>query len=262
MFSVEDNSEKYIQWDSQEILVSHDDEKFGVINDCFNPAPPLEFPSPSGLGKAARNVSNVLDPVTMEVISQQKIIYRRPSSPDGIPQRAYFLMNKMKNTIHGYLYLCRILKRSRRRSGQPISEIERETNDASKNRNRSYAWYWEVTSELAVLKFSSWSKMHKYRGRHLSEPLRELCAKQLLGNYHDHILGTLDTLNDDFGLYLFLPYCNGGDLYGNMTIQFRENKQWCLLEHQARFWFRQLLLVSEHDIFLRFCNGYFCRAET
>lgn len=252
MFFEEDHSQRIIYWDSRSILVNYDEDNFLLhesSTEYNSPASPLEFPSPIGIGRAVRQTSNVLDPDTMEVISRQTIIYSKPKKTDGIPRKAYYLIKKIGDNIHGQSHLCRILKRSRRRLTDPLHQSNKESNVISSTRgksSRSYGWYWEITPEIAVLKFSSWSRMYRNRGRHLSEPIKELCAMQLLGNYHDHVLATLEAMDDDHGLYLFTPYCHGGDLYGDMMIRFRETNICFLTETQARYWFRQVLLGLYH----------------
>ena len=52
------------------------------------------------------------------------------------------------------------------------------------------------------------------RGKHLEDPLKEIEALQLLGDYHKNIISNIDALQDDINLYCVLPYCSQGDLYG------------------------------------------------
>ena len=84
---------------------------------------------------------------------------------------------------------------------------------------------------------------------------------QLVGNYHDNVLGCIDVLQDDDYLYTIMPYCEGGDLFGRIMSSPRRNTPpsngsessrrpradspgHCVDEAQARNWFRQLLSVS------------------
>lgn len=82
---------------------------------------------------------------------------------------------------------------------------------------------------------------------------------QLVGNYHDNVLGCIDVLQDDDYLYTILPYCEGGDLYGRIMNSPRRNissngsvgpcqspadSPHSVNEAQARNWFKQLLSVS------------------
>ena len=82
------------------------------------------------------------------------------------------------------------------------------------------------------------------RGMHLEEPLREIQAMQLVGNYHNHIIGNVEVLQDDKYLYSVMPYCDGGDLYGAVMSEIKDGEQGRLKESHARIWFRQILLVS------------------
>jgi serine/threonine protein kinase len=87
---------------------------------------------------------------------------------------------------------------------------------------------------------------------------------QLVGNYHDNVLGCIDVLQDDDYLYTIMPYCEGGDLFGRIMSSPRRNTPLngsessrrpradspghSVDEPQARIWFRQLLSVSVFDI--------------
>jgi serine/threonine protein kinase len=87
---------------------------------------------------------------------------------------------------------------------------------------------------------------------------------QLVGNYHDNVLGCIDVLQDDDYLYTIMPYCEGGDLFGRIMSSPRRNTPLngsgssrrpradspghSVDEPQARSWFRQLLSVSVFDI--------------
>lgn len=75
---------------------------------------------------------------------------------------------------------------------------------------------------------------------------------QLIGNYHPHVRGCDDVLQDDDFLYTIMPYCGGGDLLGRV-IQAKATPvadksaahfQGSVFdETQERIWFRQLLSV-------------------
>ena len=87
---------------------------------------------------------------------------------------------------------------------------------------------------------------------------------QLIGNYHDNILGCIDVLQDDDYLYTIMPYCEGGDLFGRVmgplhlqrtasastygSVGSRRSSNdspgHSVNEDQARRWFKQLLSVS------------------
>jgi serine/threonine protein kinase len=86
------------------------------------------------------------------------------------------------------------------------------------------------------------------------QPIKEISAMQLIGNYHPNVLGCLDVLQDDDFLYTVMPYCSGGDLYGRLMgsqkklseiENYAKNIPGCHVdERQARIWFRQLLSVG------------------
>ena len=106
---------------------------------------------------------------------------------------------------------------------------------------------------------SSWKNIRRLRGRHLEDPIKEVAAMQLIGNYHENVIGCIDVLQDDDYLYAIMPYCEGGDLYGRVMRSprrnppsngtsgsrrsLRESPGHSVDEAQARMWFRQLLSV-------------------
>lgn len=77
--------------------------------------------------------------------------------------------------------------------------------------------------------------MRQLRGRHLEDPIKEISAMQLVGDYHANILGAMEVLQDEAYLYTVMQYCAGGDLFGVMA------EHGNLDESLARSWFRQLL---------------------
>ena len=117
--------------------------------------------------------------------------------------------------------LCVVLRRRDRLETGGLDEVE-----------------WESTEEMVALKSSSWTKIRQCRGKHLEDPIKEVAALQHVGNYHPHVLGCLEVLQDDDFLYTVMPYCSGGDLYG-MTMSSQRTKR--PDEQQIRVWFRQLL---------------------
>ena len=53
----------------------------------------------------------------------------------------------------------------------------------------------------------SWESVMRMRGRNLEDPIKEVAAMQLLGNYHDHIISAIGVLQDSKYLYIIMPYC-------------------------------------------------------
>ena len=100
----------------------------------------------------------------------------------------------------------------------------------------------------------------------MEDPIKEVSALQLVGNYHPNIVGGLDVLQDDEYLYTVMPMCSGGDLFERVMGTDRRNAAshpsptsqpspngsdrsspdsgvHGISEDQARIWFKQLLTV-------------------
>ena len=157
---------------------------------------------------------------------------------------------KLAKSVYGTVRLCIVLKRCSR-----DGDRAEESREDSILHAGSDDVEWESTDLLAVIKASSWSKIHSLRGRHLEDPIKEVAAMQHVGNYHPHVLGALEVLQDDEFLYNVMSFLPGGDLYGRVlgnnflqsptTVMFDPHP--CGVgERRAREWFRQLLLVSQH----------------
>jgi serine/threonine protein kinase len=129
---------------------------------------------------------------------------------------------------------------------------------------------WESTDLQAAVKISEFSKIHAMRGRHLEDPIKEISTMQLLGNYHPHVLGAFDVLQDDNFLYTITRYLPGGELYGRLEEGFPRRKRpdeeldgsdgYTYDESKARAWFKQLVMVSlqerKHHAFHCSCRSY------
>lgn len=176
-------------------------------------ADPLGF-EPATIGAAERVDAAVYNPVTREILEVSNIIYER--HPDGRPpERAYWVGRKLKKCIFGVVKACTILK-------------FRNVPDVP----------WEVTEHKAAVKIMSWQKIRELR--HIEDPQKEVAAMQFLSRYgvHPHVMGTLDVLQDEEYLLLFMPFCSSGDLFGFVQQAGR------FPEPMARYWFRQIIDVS------------------
>lgn len=96
------------------------------------------------------------------------------------------------------------------------------------------------------LQVVNWSKVQQFRGRHLEDPIKELAAMQLLGDYHSHVISLSDSLQDETHLFCIYPYIPGGDLYGRLLDEMRRSPTHRIDESQARAWFRQILAALIH----------------
>ena len=174
---------------------------------------PLEF-DPARVGRAERVDAEVYNPVTHTSLEVSNIIYERHS--DGRPpERAYWVGRKLKTCIFGVVKSCTILK---------------FRNDPRVP--------WEVTEHKAAVKIMSWQKMHDLP--HIEDPRKEVAAMQFVSRdgHHPHVMGTLDVLQDEDYLLLFMPFCSSGDLFSFVQQAGR------FPEPMARYWFRQILDVS------------------
>jgi serine/threonine protein kinase len=175
----------------------------------------------------------------------------------GTPQQAFLIKKTISRSVYGVIRLCVILKRrenhkKEQQNGRRGHCFGIRDEDAE----------WESTEDLAVVKASSWHTIRRLRGRHLEDPIKEISCMQLVGNYHDNVLGCIDVLQDDDYLYTIMPYCEGGDLFGRIMSSPRRNTSLngsessrrpradspghSVDEPQARIWFRQLLSALGH----------------
>jgi len=75
-----------------------------------------------------------------------------------------------------------------------------------------------------------------------------------LGNYHLHVCGAFEVLQDAKFLYTVMPYLEGGDLYGRLlecypkreSARRDDSGSHGFNEDRARTWFKQLLLAVFH----------------
>jgi serine/threonine protein kinase len=162
------------------------------------------------------------------------------SSSCNLPDRAYCVRRKICDTTHGSVRLCVVLKRLSANvlnyaTSLPVDEEEKDGGDVALPE-------WETTSELVVVKVTSWSNLHSLRGRHLEDPIKEVAALQLLGRTrHPHVISIKDALQNDTHLFCVLPYVSGGALYNRLVDERSHSPDGRVTEHQARAYFRQIL---------------------
>lgn len=226
------------------------------------PARPLEFPAPT-VHRGARVPVNVFDKKTREIRMVKNVIVRArdmATNPDQQPEisRAYCIRRKISDAIYGSVRLCVVLKRQETVHPDEMSASVSSggsrldcscDDDWERDSGTDFdagSEVWEVTDEIVVVKVSSWAKMRNLRGRHLEDPIKEVAALQLLGNYHPNIMGSIEVLQDDRYLYSVMRYCSGGDLYGEVMNNLEPSDTVRLNESRARIWFRQLLSGLEH----------------
>lgn len=170
------------------------------------------------------------------------------------PNTAYLPIKILAKSIYGSVKLCIVLKRIDNKTKSQSMEERQDHHDdlIGDSAVSSDSIQWESTDFLVAVKFSDWKKINHLRGKHLEDPIKECAALQLLGNYHPHVNGTLEVLQDDHCLYTVMPYLGGGDLCGRLLeyVGYRSTGDVGgkggsgFDESLARTWFRQLLLVS------------------
>jgi len=119
--------------------------------------------------------------------------------------------------------------------------------DNSKSMSQEFAGdddVWEITKKYVIIKASSWERIRRLRGKHLEDPLKEIQAMQLVGDYHPHIIRSIVALQDDKYLYSISSYYRNGDLYSVVMNDITTEGR--VTERKARHWFRQLLVSLHH----------------
>jgi len=206
------------------------------------PSRPLEFPAPF-IGRAKwkrvkiapfRNgctKGNHMLPTTVHILYSS-----RGMSRGSLTDKAYWVKKKISDTVYGCIRVCVVMVRQKReKTNKEPDKIESDLDSL-----------WEPTGELVAVKMSAWKKIRSLRGRHLEDPLKEISGMQLVGNYHPHILGCIEAMQDEEWLYLVTPLCRGGDLFGKVLEGMRYDGRGMIEESLAKIWFRQVLLGLLH----------------
>lgn len=107
-------------------------------------------------------------------------------------------------------------------------------------------YFYRTNKSISKPQVVNWTKLQQLRGRHLEDPVKELAAMQLLGNYHPHVIHLVDSLQDETHLFCVYPYISGGDLYGRLWDEMQRSPSGRLDESLARDWFRQILSALSH----------------
>ena len=182
------------------------------------PADPLDFPDPT-VGRGVRVTANVYNPSIGEEAAVSNVIYEVNESMQTT--RAYWVGRKLKKAIYGCVRSCTIL-RPRLKHGEYSLDS------------------WEVTPEMGAVKIVDWTLVRMDQGIHTEDPIKEVAAMQFAarGGEHSNVMKSLDVLADDQYLYVFMPFCSSGELFGFVEREGRFS------EPVARYWFRQILSVS------------------
>lgn len=90
---------------------------------------------------------------------------------------------------------------------------------------------------MAAVKIIDLNLVAQMQGRHIEDPLKEVAAMQFLckDGTQPNVLPCWDLFKDDKYIYLVMPFCSSGELFGYVERNGRFE------EPVAKFWFRQLL---------------------
>lgn len=185
------------------------------------PAHSLPFPEPH-FSVVTRVNASVHNPVTNESAIVPNVFYE--VRPDGMPPlRAYWIGRKLKKAIYGCVRSCTVLR-------------VREGGWAGPHGNS----LWEITPESAAVKIIDLNLVREMKGKHIEDPLKEVAAMQFMcsDGAKPNVLPCWDLFKDEKYIYLCMPFCSSGELFGYIERNGRFDE--CV----AKFWFRQLLNVS------------------
>ena len=192
----------------------------------------------------------------------------KESREEGIS--CYYIKRKISNSVYGSVYKGVILKRRNKLQGETLLNgmksmslgviiedddfeisnhkksknskgFDLQSDDATDDDNTSI---WDITKSNVIIKISCWKKIRRLRGKHLEDPLKEIQAMQLIGNYNPHIRGSTIALQDDDFLYSVMDYCKDGDLYSVVMREISSKER--MKERTARLYFRQMLIGLHH----------------
>lgn len=211
--------------------LSNASASFDEIAAMGEPANPLDFPDPT-VGQGIRVTANVYNPNSGEEASVPNVIYQVSESMQPVhTTRAYWIGRKLKKAIYGCVRSCTIL-RPRLKNGEYSLDS------------------WEVTPEMGAVKIIDWKLVHMSKGRHTEDPIKEVAAIQFAarGGEHSNVMKSLNVLADDQYLYVFMPFCSSGELFGFVEREGRFS------EPVARFWFRQILSGLYHMQKMGICH--------
>lgn len=208
---------------------------YGDLEANSMPARPLAFPDPNIL--RARRISNALiyDREVDQLFEVQNIVFRDVEDV-GLIERGFWIQQKIKKAIYGCIRACRVVK---------------PCTDPLVVQDQPPLVIWELTDEFVAVKILDLDIIRVLGARHRENPYQEIAAMQMIEQYNRildtepiRVLNAIDVLSDDNYLYLFMPYCNRGELFSHLE----ENGRFP--EPLARYYFKQLL------------DGLFCLQKT
>lgn len=181
-----------------------------------------------------------------------------------LPDVAYCFRTKICETTYGSIKLCVVLKRVNRNMGNAKILDQNngfDTLPGRAGRNSLQRDFrvdqldqaiisgeptWETTDEMVAVKVINLAKYRSLLGRNLENPINELAALQLLGNYHRNIIFLVDALQSDTHLFIVTPYIPGGNLSSRIISDMENSPFGRVQESQAKIWFQQILSAISH----------------
>ncbi|CAB9518717.1 activated protein kinase catalytic subunit alpha-1 [Seminavis robusta] len=229
-----------------------DDVGYEQLEQEGPPVPPLEFPTPVVFQAQVASVK-ALDHRNGNVRWLDNVLMRSSFSSGNYNNRtlpkAFLVRKKISKTTYGSVRVAVVLRKR--------DDDEDDDNNSMDNDNDTK---WISTEELVAIKISAWNKIRQLRGQqhHVGDPLREVAALQYVGNYNPHVVGCIETLQDDKNLYTIMPYHHGSNLHGRLFADpesttnsssnrsSKQRQQRKPNEDEARKIFRQLLKGLQH----------------
>eukprot|EP00573_Skeletonema_grethae_P000033 CAMPEP_0201687562 /NCGR_PEP_ID=MMETSP0578-20130828/1567_1 /ASSEMBLY_ACC=CAM_ASM_000663 /TAXON_ID=267565 /ORGANISM="Skeletonema grethea, Strain CCMP 1804" /LENGTH=623 /DNA_ID=CAMNT_0048171725 /DNA_START=51 /DNA_END=1919 /DNA_ORIENTATION=+ len=167
-----------------------------------------------------------------------------------LPDVAYCVRRKICETTYGSIKLCVVLKRVNRNMGNVKTIDQNSGFDTIRldqvDQSVAEDPTWETTDEVVAVKVINLAKYRSFHGRSLENPVNELAALELLGNYHPNIICLVDALQNDTHLFIVTPYISGGDLPSRIVADMENSPSGRVHESQAKIWFQQLLSAISH----------------
>ena len=223
-------------------VASSHNVKYEDIENAGPPASPLEFPMPL-IHRAQRMEVSVLDHVNGRVYHEKEVVTQPVSHSSGHrnfsgaceERRAYLLKKRIARCTNGVVRLAIVLERNMKQ------EEARECLDNVE---------WRSTSDLVAIKILSVERIRQNVSSNSSNPLSEVASLQLVGSYHQNVLGCVEVLQNEEELFIVTPYKPGKDLY--QRLMGGEHSSTGPMQHPtkplkrpseqcAREWFQDLL---------------------
>jgi hypothetical protein len=183
-----------------------------------------------------------------------------------LPDFAYCVKRKICDTTYGSIKLCVVLRRVNRnmasvkvtdqfgldavsyphhRGGRTTLSRDFKVEELDQQPIAEDPM-WETTDEIVAVKVINLEKYRSLQGKNVDNPINELAALQLLGNYHPNLISLVDALQNESHLFIVTPYIPGGDLSSRIIADMENSPYGRVHESQAKKWFQQVLSAISH----------------